>query len=93
MKTVWKLCLALALMVAAIFAVGISSFASDGPYTVNGNYKEKVSEELNVNGITFQLFEVGHFNGPKLELNFDLPEGVEVNLDISKDDYVAKRSG
>ena len=88
MKTVWKLCLALALMVAAMFAVGISSFAAEGPYTVSGNYKEKVSEELNVSGITFQLFEVGHFNGPKLELNFDLPEGVEVNLDISKDDYV-----
>ena len=88
MKTAWKLCLALALMVAALFIVSVPAFAAEGPYTVSGNYKEKVSEELDPSGITFKLFEVGHFNGPELELNFDLPEGVEVNLDISKDDYV-----
>ena len=86
MKTAWKLCLALALMVAALFVVSVPAFAA-GTHTVSGSYNEKVPESLNKNEITFKLFKVGHFNGAELELDYSLPTGISVDLTISKEKY------
>ena len=61
MKTAWKLCLALALMVAALFVVSVPAFAA-GTHTVSGTVaKPEGMEGLNVDGLTFKLYKVGGF--------------------------------
>ena len=60
MKTAWKLCLALALMVAAMFSVGISASAEG--YQVHGKIsRPDGAAAIEVEGLSFKLYEVGSF--------------------------------
>ena len=70
MKTAWKLCLALALMVAALFVVSVPAFAAEN-HTVSGTISnldvDKESQTLpevdvpSFDGKEFRLYKVGTF--------------------------------
>ena len=59
MKTAWKLCLALALMVAALFVVSVPAFAA-GTHTVSEEY---TLDDESTQGAKFKLYKVGGFDG------------------------------
>jgi len=70
MKTAWKLCLALALMVAALFVVSVPAFAAEGPYTVSGTVSNlEVVDKTDSEGKGIEPYTDGpSFDGKKVTL-------------------------
>ena len=92
MKTAWKLCLALALMVAALLVVSIPVFAAE-THTISGEYSVEGGSTA---GVRFKLYHVGGFSRdeagkPVLVLDqaikSNVPADITIDLSIQKDDY------
>lgn len=86
MKTVWKLCLALALMVAALFVVSVPAFAA-GTHTVSGEYS---LEGGNTKDTSFKLYRVGGFGRDAdgkaiLVLDESIVSEVPIDINIKKE--------
>lgn len=92
MKTAWKLCLALALMVASLLVVRVPAFAA-GTHTVSGTYK--LDDEGSTKDTSFKLYHVGRFgrtDDGKAILVLDeaisdrVPTDITIDLGIEKGD-------
>ena len=90
MKTAWKLCLALALMVAALFVVSVPVFAA-GTHTISGTVSKEVRQKetpaegkeiIDLSGVAFDdgtvfdLYKVGGFKNVSGKSVLDLDMSV-----------------
>lgn len=91
MKTVWKLCLALALMVAALFVVSVPAFAAE-THTISGEYS---LEGGSTKDTSFKLYRVGGFgrdaDGKAIlvldkAITDNVPTDITIDVNIEKGD-------